>query len=521
MAVIDLPRPACSKPWFLTLVGLFTITGLIAMPIIAGPPDGDKMPDLVRFFGHFHPVVLHLPIGIFYLIVFQELAAMFARRGHEPRPTSMFPPFFGAASAIVAVLAGFCLYHGGSEYKDNALADQHLWAGIAFAVGAVICYVVKAWTYALGANPALYRLLLFISVGVMTWASHDGGSITHGEPYLTEFAPAPLRKFMGLPVKRGHGRAGKAADAPAKPAAEQLLYADIVAPILENRCSSCHKESKSKGKFRMDTYDLLVKGGKEGAGIEPGDSAKSNIIVRATLPEDDDDRMPPEGKAGLADYEITVIKWWIDSGADPKQTLASVEMPAPVKEAMAKIVPVTALTPKTGESHGSPATASKGPDDALKKSVAEISKEFPGAIGFESQESSMLTFTAVSMRGSFDDAGFKKLAAVTPQLVTVDLSATKITDAAVAQLASAKSLRLVRLSETGVTDAAIDTLVKLPSLESINLYGTKVTDSGVSKLAALPKLKKLYLWQTAVTPEAIKVLKEKLPDCEIVTGAGL
>ena len=267
MAVIDLPRPACSKPWFLTLVGLFTIAGLIAMPLIAGPPDGDKMPDLVRFFGHFHPVVLHLPIGIFYLIVFQELAAMFARRGHEPRPTSMFPSFFGAASAIVAVLAGFCLYHGGSEYKGNALADRHLWAGIAFAVGAVICYVLKAWTYALGANPALYRLMLFISVGVMTWASHDGGSITHGEPYLTEFAPAPLRKIMGLPVKREHGKAGKAANAPAKPAAEQLVYADIVAPILENRCQSCHKESKSKGKFRMDTYDLLVKGGKEGSGL--------------------------------------------------------------------------------------------------------------------------------------------------------------------------------------------------------------------------------------------------------------
>lgn len=519
MAVIDLPESRCSKPWFLTFVGLVTIAGLIAMPIIAGPPDGDKMPDMVRFFGHFHPVVLHLPIGIFYLIVFQEFVAMFARRGHEPRPTSMFPSFLGAASAIVAVLAGFCLYHGGAEYKDNALADRHLWAGIAFAVGAVICYVLKVWTYALGANPALYRLMLFISVGVMTWASHDGGSITHGEPYLTEFAPAPLRKIMGLPVKREHG---KAADAPAKPAAEQIVYADIVAPILQNRCASCHKESKSKGKFRMDTYELLVKGGKEGEAIEPGNSAKSNIIVRATLPEDDDDRMPPEGKPGLAAHEVTVIKWWIDSGADPQKKLADFDVPAPVKDAMAKIVPMTAASaPSPGVSHAPGAMASKAPDEALKKSVAEISKDFPGALGFESQDSSLLTFTAMSMRGSFDDAAFKKLAVLTPQFVTVDLSATKITDAAVAQLASAKNLHMVRLSETGVTDAAIDTLVKIPSLESINLYGTKVTDSGVSKLATLPKLKKLYLWQTVVTPDAIKELQSKLPDCEIVTGTGL
>ena len=152
--------------------------------------------------------------------------------------------------------------------------------------------------------------------------------------------------------------------------------------------------------------------------------------------------------------------------------------------------------------------------------MAGISKEFPGALSFESQQSSLLTFTAVSLRGNLDDAGFKKLAPVTSQFVTVDLSATKITDQGVAQLAASKNLRLIRLAETGVTDAVIDTLLKIPSLESINLYGTKVTDAGVSKLAALTNLKRLYLWQTAVTPAAIKTLKEKLPACEIITGIG-
>ena len=32
--------------------------------------SAEKTPDIVRFFGHFHPVVLHLPIGIFSLILF-------------------------------------------------------------------------------------------------------------------------------------------------------------------------------------------------------------------------------------------------------------------------------------------------------------------------------------------------------------------------------------------------------------------------------------------------------------------
>ncbi len=520
MSAVDLLPPRRKMPWILSLLALVAVAGLIAMPFLAGPPDGDKMPDFVRFIGHFHPVVLHLPIGIFYLVVFQELVAMFARRDHKPRPASLFPPFFGAASAIVAVLAGFCLYHGGAEYKDNALADRHLWAGLSFAILAVLTYVLKAWTVALEANPALYRLMLFLSVGVMTWASHDGGSITHGEPYLTEFAPDPLRKMMGLPAKKEHGQGGHSSDsassigaAPADP----VVYADIVSPVLENRCMSCHKESKSKGKLRMDTYEMLVKGGKEGSDLVPGDSKKSNIIVRAELPEDDDDRMPPEGKKGLADYELVVLKWWIDSGADPKKKLSEYDVPPPVKEALAKISPHSA----TKEAGAEVAQAPKVADAPPKEAVAAVTKDYPGALSFESQESPLLSFTAVSLRGTLDDAGFSKVAVLAPNFVTLDLAATKITDASIVPLSSAKNLRAVRLSQTAVTDAAIDTLVKLPSLESVNLYGTKVTDGGVKKLAALPNLKKLYLWQTSVSPEAIKELQAKLPNCEIITGAGL
>lgn len=503
------------KPWALTFFSLLAIGGLIAMPFLAGPPDGDKMPDFVRFLGHLHPVLLHLPIGVFALILFQELGAIFGRRSDEPKNTALFPLFFGAASAIVAVIAGFLLYQGEADFSGSALVERHLWGGLIFAVAAVVTFIFKAWTVALSANPAFYRLLLFGSVGVMGFASHDGASITHGENYLTEFAPQPIREFLGSDPKSQKEQ--RPADAPTKAPAEQLVYADIVAPILERRCMQCHKESKSKGKFRMDTYELLVKGGKEGSGIEPGKAADSNIIVRMALPKDDEEHMPPEGKPEIEDSEVAVIKWWIDNGADPKKKLSEFEIPTPIREAIAKLAPAAAVgSSQAAEIAAQPAFT--GPDESLKASVAGISKEFPGALSFESQQSALLTFTAVSLRGNLDDAAFKKLAPLSSQFVTVDLSATKITDQAVAQLASAKNLRLIRLAETGVTDASIDTLLKLPSLESINLYGTKVTDAGVSKLSAMPRLKRLYLWKTTVTPEAVKALQEKLPDCEIVTG---
>ena len=70
------------RPWALTFFGLLAIGGLASMPILAGEPNGEDLPDIYRFFGHFHPLVLHLPIGVFALILFQELGAIF----RTPRP---------------------------------------------------------------------------------------------------------------------------------------------------------------------------------------------------------------------------------------------------------------------------------------------------------------------------------------------------------------------------------------------------------------------------------------------------
>jgi uncharacterized membrane protein len=525
MAVAGSTHPKIRRPWALTFFSLLAIAGLVAMPVVAGKPGEAEMPDFVRFLGHFHPLVLHLPIGVFILILCQELGSIFFRRGRSDGQTSLFPMFFGAASAIVAVIAGFLLYHGhGDDYAASDLAERHLWGGLVFAIAAVFTFILKAWTVATAANPAWYRLLLFGSVGVMGFASHDGASLTHGSDYLTMYAPEPIRKFLGQKSTEKKEQEENAEDAPAKAPNQLVVYADWVAPILERRCVQCHKEGKSKGKYRMDTYDLLVKGGKEGPGLEPGNSAESNILVRINLPEDDDEHMPPEGKPDIEEPELVVLKWWIDQGADPVKKVADFQVPAEVQSAMDKL----SIMPRArkGDADSADAAqaepahaAAKGPDEKLKASVAGLSKEFPGAISFESQQSDALTFTAVSLRGKLDDEAFGKLEPVLPHLSSVDLSATRITDKSVAALEPAKQLRMVRLSETGVTDGAIDTLVKLPALESVNFYGTKVTDAGILKLSTLPKLKRLYLWQTPVTPEGIKAIKEKMPKLEVITGS--
>jgi uncharacterized membrane protein len=501
---IDLDTQPAGKalPWFLTLTGLLTIGGMIAMPFLAGEPDGEKMPDIVRFLGRFHPVILHLPIGIFSLILLQELLGMFSK---EKPQRGILPIFFGAASSVAAVIAGFLLYQGGGF--EGELVEDHLWGGLGFACAAVLTLIVKAWCLAPTASQAFYRILLFGSVGVMGYASHAGASITHGPDYLTEYAPNPIRKALGLEPKM------EEKDIPAKPLEEQVVYADLVQPILNKRCVECHKEGKSKGKLRMDTFEMLVKGGKEGSAIEPGSAEDSNIVYRVELPKDDEEHMPPEGKKEMEEHELAVVKWWLDEGGDPAKKVGELKLTDEIRAAIGKLdlgIGASEVAVKK--------EVSDLPSDDLRATVAKFSVDFPGGLTFESQSTSNITFTGVSLRKNLTDELFAKLTPVIPRMVAVDLSATSVTDASIAKLAAAKDLRMVRLSETGITDASMDTLAKLTKLESVNLYGTKITDAGVKKLTALPNLKRLYLWQTAVTPEAIAEIKKALPAVEVVTG---
>ncbi len=505
-AEIDLDTTSISKsrPWGITLVGLLAIAGMISMPYLAGSPDAEKMPDLVRFIGRFHPVILHLPIGIFSLIIFQELLAMVTR--YKPQP-SIVPIFLGSASAVVAVIFGFLLYQGGGY--EGELVEDHLWGGIGFACAAVFTLMVKAWVSSPLASQVFYRIMVFGSVGIMTYASHDGASITHGKDYLIKYAPDSLREILG------HEPKAKDETKPAKPLEEQIVYADIVQPILNLRCVECHKQGKSKGRLRMDTYDLLVKGGKEGSAIDPGNALDSNIVFRTELPEDDDEHMPPEGKTDIEDHELAVIKWWIDSGADSLVKVGDLELPEEIRSAIGQLD--LSVSPSSDEKAELPFEKDL-PSDELRNTIAELSENFPGGLTFESQASSKLTFTAVSLRSNLTDELFSSLTPVIPKMVSMDLSATSITDESVALLASANDLRMIRLSETAITDKALETLSKLPNLESINLYGTRVSDAGVEKLKVLPNLKRLYLWQTDVSENAISELKKTLPELEIVTG---
>ncbi len=85
---------------------------------------------------------------------------------------------------------------------------------------------------------------------------------------------------------------------------------------MQARCYSCHGTNKQKGKLRLDQQEFILKGGKDGKVIEPGKADESEMIERMLLPLSDEDHMPPKEKKQLTLNEISLLHWWINTGAD-------------------------------------------------------------------------------------------------------------------------------------------------------------------------------------------------------------
>lgn len=115
-------------------------------------------------------------------------------------------------------------------------------------------------------------------------------------------------------------------------AGDPVIYKDIIAPIIESKCVKCHGTEKAKGKLRMHTFEMIMKGGEDGKIVKPGDSAGSTMYKNLTLPAKDDDHMPPEEKPQPSAAQIAAIKWWIDKGASETMKVSEAgEVPADVK----------------------------------------------------------------------------------------------------------------------------------------------------------------------------------------------
>ena len=97
----------------------------------------------------------------------------------------------------------------------------------------------------------------------------------------------------------------------AEPSAEDIeFFEKQVRPILVQTCYKCHGEKKQEGGLRLDSRSDLLKGGDNGAAVEPGKPDESLLVE--VIGYAGDIKMPPKGK--LPAEQVAALKEWVKRG---------------------------------------------------------------------------------------------------------------------------------------------------------------------------------------------------------------
>ncbi|HEY8550367.1 MAG TPA: c-type cytochrome domain-containing protein [Vicinamibacterales bacterium] len=463
------------------------------------------MRDLAQFFGRFHPLLVHFPIGLLLLAAVLDLAGRLrARRGSTSAGATWRAatgPLLaaGAVMAVLSAVAGTLL--GNSGGYGGGTYTRHMWLGYAVAASAVLASVTwipagrsVAWNRVHGTVLALTAILLVA-------AGHLGGTLARGDGYLMAYAPAPLKALLG---------SSQAAAAPGpKNPREVVIFDELIQPVLQTHCTACHGENKADGELRLDSFEELRKGGSHGAVITPGQATASEIVRRIHLPPTHKDAMPPAGRKAPAPGDALLLRWWIDQGADPKATLADAEIAPDVQLVLeGRLGPI---------SFGGPVLPPVDVPAAPADAIAAVERAGFG-VSPVADGSPFLDVHATNARARVGDAQVELLAPIARQVLWLDLGGTAVTDAAMPAVARLPHLTRLHLQRTAITDAGLAHLKGLAHLEYLNLYGTRVTDEGLNALSGLAALRQLYVWQTSVTEEGAGRLRTSLPRLVVDLG---
>jgi len=74
---------------------------------------------------------------------------------------------------------------------------------------------------------------------------------------------------------------------------EGVTYANDIQPIFQGTCFGCHGPRRQRGGLRLDSLSTVLKGGKDGKVVQPGESEKS-VLVIAVAQLDPKTAMPPK-----------------------------------------------------------------------------------------------------------------------------------------------------------------------------------------------------------------------------------
>lgn len=437
---------------------------------------------MLTFFGHLHPVLVHLPIGLLLVALLLEWLAVAPARAAW-KPAADLTLGLGVLCAAASCVTGLVLSSSG-DYPSS-LVLTHQWMAISLTVVSLLLFLVlrgrPMGPVAMGL--AIVALVLVFLTG------HWGGSLTHGTDYLSLSASdagpeAPLLR-------------------PVPAVQDAVVYTSLVAPVLHDNCYRCHSAGRQKGGLRLDNQAAIVAGGKDGPG--PG-----LILKRIMLPLDDEHHMAPKDKPQLTKAEVAVLQWWVRAGAPFDKKVRELPQDSSVALALKAFQggtagPVGSSGPlNVADSDMPSAPIAPAPVTAIARLEAAGALVLPIATGSPYLDVRFPNDTLSSL-----DA----LAGVADQVVSLKLSDLPVGDSSLVLVA--RCHRLVRLWLDHTRVRSVGALSSLSSLRYLNLSSTGVSD--VMPLAGL-SLRELFLYGTPVDRSRWAALQAAFPHTRLDSG---
>lgn len=393
---------------------------------------------MIQLIGRLHPLLVHLPIGI--LMIGLLLFWRNRLRGSSPDQVIPFIFLMAAVAALLSCISGYLLSTSSDEY--GAMVINHRNAAILLTTLTALFW----WLLARQIQPMVQQVLSIILLALLIITGHQGGSLTHGEGYLWRNEQVAA---AGMPVISDINQA--------------ILYKDIIAPILSQKCVSCHGPNKQKGKLRLDDEDWIVKGGKSGNTLKAGNLETSEIIKRIVLPPDDEDHMPPKEKGQLTGNQVALIKWWVQKGASFSATVKELVPDVTIQPAL------NSLMQKNDKELTAPASlpiVDAAPDQPIRLLQSKGVMVIPIAQG-----SNLLNVNFINCP-EITDSMLTALKAIAPQLYWVKAEGPIVNDKLVSAIAEAKHLKRISLAGSRITPLSKPILDQLKQLEQVNVYQT-------------------------------------------------
>ncbi|WP_140938637.1 c-type cytochrome domain-containing protein [Sphingobacterium lumbrici] len=438
--------------------------------------------ELSTFIGRWHPLLVHLPIGMLVLAFAMALATRFDK-SRDYQAAICFTLLLGAIAAVFAGITGYLLSRNGGYEAD--VLNFHQWLGIAVGIVSFLTFFlyrdttsVRTWLVKIRKQRFWF---LFVIVVLLGFTGHYGGTLTHGKGYIKDALPTGIKNALRIANPEEETLTLENAQ-------EAIVYEGIIQPILTQRCQSCHGDKKQEGGLRLHTRENLLKGGENGVVLRNGDATKSELYARLILPEGHKGRMPPKGRTPITPDQIKLIAWWIETGADFNKKAKELKQSDEILAILQKLES-GAEVQESSLFAGLP-EAPPLPEEKIRNWQAKGIKVMPVAT-----DNNFVMINAINYP-QFNDDDLKDLLQIKDNIVQLKIGSTAVTDAGMKFVMELPVLIRLHVEHTVISDAGLAQLKGLKNLEYINLVGSKVTADGLASLAAIPTLKHVYAFQT-------------------------